>query len=150
MLLKIIFSDAFGLCTSKKLKETINGVVISLLFEHNRDLEFNKNVENYRNFFEFETSGKHFLFQGTFYEQIDGCLPCRQPPFYPHGPILCVFNCQSDEDKFFEFLNMQHSNIKFAIEKPINNRMSFLDVLISNPCPFSIHAKLCPQILKPI
>ena len=25
--------------------------------------------------------------------------------------IICLFNCESDADKFFEFLNSQHSNM---------------------------------------
>ena len=31
--------------------------------------------------------------------------------------IICLFNCESDADKFFEFLNTQHPNIKFTFEK---------------------------------
>ena len=46
--------------------------------------------------------------------------------------ILCLFNCQSDADKFFEFLNRQHPNIKFAFEKQVSKQISFLDVLITN------------------
>ena len=45
--------------------------------------------------------------------------------------ILCLFNCQSDADKFFEFLNRQHPNIKFTFEKQVNKQISFLDVLIT-------------------
>ena len=46
--------------------------------------------------------------------------------------ITCLFNCQSDADKFFEFLNRQHPNIKFTFEKQVNKQMSFLDVSITN------------------
>ena len=31
--------------------------------------------------------------------------------------LYVFFNCESDEDKFFEFLNTQHPNMKFAFEK---------------------------------
>ena len=41
--------------------------------------------------------------------------------------ILCLFNCESDADKFFEFLNSQHPNIKFTFEKQVNKQISFLD-----------------------
>ena len=46
--------------------------------------------------------------------------------------IICLFNCESDADKFFEFLNRQHPNIKFTFEKQVNKQISFLDVLIRN------------------
>ena len=46
--------------------------------------------------------------------------------------IICLFNCESDSDKFFEFLNTQHPNIKFTFEKQVNKQISFLDVLITN------------------
>ena len=46
--------------------------------------------------------------------------------------IICLFNCESDADKFFEFLNRQHPNIKFTFEKQVNKQISFLDVLITN------------------
>ena len=46
--------------------------------------------------------------------------------------IICLFNCQSNADKFFEFLNRQHPNIKFRFEKQGNKQISFLDVLITN------------------
>ena len=46
--------------------------------------------------------------------------------------IVCLFNCESDADKFFEFLKTQHPNIKFTFEKQINKQISFLDVFITN------------------
>ena len=46
--------------------------------------------------------------------------------------IICLFNSESDADKFYEFLNKQHPNIKFTFEKQQNNRISFLDILIKN------------------
>ena len=46
--------------------------------------------------------------------------------------IICLFNCQSDADKFFEFLNKQHPNMKFTFEKQVNKQISFLDFLLTN------------------
>ena len=109
--------------------------------------------------FEFATSGTYFLFQGAFYDQTDGIamgsplgpvlanlfMSCyesmRRNTFCECEMILyrryvddiiCLFNCQSDADKFFEFLNRQHPNIKFTFEKRVNKQISFLDVLITN------------------
>ena len=44
--------------------------------------------------------------------------------------IICSFNSESDADKFYEFLNKRHPNIKFPFEKQQNNQTSFLDILI--------------------
>ena len=46
--------------------------------------------------------------------------------------IICLFNGESDADKFFEFLNTQHPNMKFTFERQVNKQISFLDVLITN------------------
>ena len=46
--------------------------------------------------------------------------------------IICLFNCESDAAKFFEFLNRKHPNIKITFEIQVNKQISFLDVLITN------------------
>ena len=37
--------------------------------------------------------------------------------------IICLFSCESDADKFFEFLNRQHPNIKFTFEKQVDKQI---------------------------
>ena len=152
----LISYDVCSLFTSIPLKETID-IAVNLLFEHNPGLNITK--AELKKLFEFATSGTYFLFQGTFYDQIDGVAMGS-----PLGPVLanlfmsyyetmwlntfrecemilyrryvddiiCLFNCESDADKFFEFLNSQHPNIKFTFEKQVNKQISFLDVLITN------------------
>ena len=99
------------------------------------------------------------LFDGSFYDQID-CVAMRSPlgPVLANlfmgyheanwlqvfkdceiilyrryvDDIICLFNSESDADKFYEFLNKQHPNIKFTFEKQQNNQISFLDILIKN------------------
>ena len=100
-----------------------------------------------------------FFFQGAFYDQTDGVAmgsplgPVFSNLFMSYyetmwlntfckcemilyrrciDDIICPFNCQSDADKFFEFLNRHHPNIKFTFEKQVNKHISFLDVLITN------------------
>ena len=46
--------------------------------------------------------------------------------------IICLFNSESDADKFFVFLNQQHTKIKFTNEKQTENQLSFLDLLITS------------------
>ena len=45
------------------------------------------------------------------------------------GDIFCLFKCETDADRFLTFLNRQHPNIKFTIEKEKNNQILFLDIL---------------------
>ena len=52
-----------------------------MLFEQNLGLSITKAELKKR--FEFATSGTHFLFQGTFYDQIDGVAMG-----FPLGPVL--------------------------------------------------------------
>ena len=46
--------------------------------------------------------------------------------------IICLFNCEVDAMKFFDYLNSRHPNIKFTFEKQNGGKLTFLDVLISN------------------
>ena len=137
----LISYDVCSLFTSIPLKETID-IAVDLLFEHNPDFKITKN--ELKKLFDFATSGTHFLFDGSFYDQIDGVAMGS-----PLGPVLanlfmgyheanwlqvfkdceiilyrryvddiiCLFNSESDADKFYEFLNKQHPNIKFTFEK---------------------------------
>ena len=40
--------------------------------------------------------------------------------------------CETDSERFLTFLNRQHPNIKFTIEKEKNNQLPFLDILNDN------------------
>ena len=44
--------------------------------------------------------------------------------------IFCVFKNEEDVDGFFEFINNQHPNIRLTVEKEVNGKLPFLDVLI--------------------
>ena len=65
----LISHDVWSLFTSIPLKKTID-IAINLLFEHNPGSNIAK--DELKNLFEFTTSDTYFLFQGTFYDQIDG------------------------------------------------------------------------------
>ena len=45
---------------------------------------------------------------------------------------FCLFNSEQDTFSFFDFINKQHPNITFSMEKEANNRLAFLDVLVNN------------------
>ena len=76
----LISYDVSSLFTSIPLKETID-IAVNLLFEHNPGLNITK--AELKKLFEFATSSTCFLFQGTFYNQIDGV-----PMGSPLGPGL--------------------------------------------------------------
>ena len=128
-----------------------------MLFKHNPGLKITK--DELKKLFEFATSGTYFVFQGTFYKQINGVAigsplgtvlanlfmgyyetmwlyvfrKCEIILYRQYvDDIKCLFNLESDADKFFEFLNIQHPNIKYIFEKQFNKQILFLDVLITN------------------
>ena len=57
----------------------------------------------------------------------------NKPKFYLRyvDDILAAFDNKQDSLNFLNLLNNRHPNIKFTIEKQINNFITFLDVFIS-------------------
>ena len=57
----------------------------------------------------------------------------NKPKFYLRyvDDILAAFDNEQDSLNFLNFLNKRHPNIKFTIEKQINDSIAFLDVFIS-------------------
>ena len=45
--------------------------------------------------------------------------------------IFCIFNNEDDALSFFNYLNLQHKNIDFTIEEEHDNKLPFLDILIT-------------------
>ena len=64
-----MISYVCSLFTSIPLKETTD-IAVDLLFEHSPDFKITKN--KFKKLFDFATSGIHFLFDGSFYDQTDG------------------------------------------------------------------------------
>ena len=145
--------DVCSLFTSIPLKEAID-FAVDLVFEHDPDFEITKN--ELRKLFDFAKSGTHFLSDGSLYDQIDSVAmrsllgpisanlfmgyheanwlqafeDCEIILYRRYVDDIYLFNSESDADKFYEFLNKQHPNIKFTFEKQQNNQISFLDILI--------------------
>ena len=44
---------------------------------------------------------------------------------------LCIFHDEEKIDTFLQYLNRQHPNIKFTVEKPCNNTLPFLDIKLN-------------------
>ena len=117
----VVFSQVY-------LQETIQ-IAVELIYQNNLQLKFTK--RELKQFFNFATSGTHFIFNASFYDQVDGV-----PMGSPLGPVLanlfmgyhkkiwlqefdkgkvlmykhyvdifCMFRNEKDAENFFEFLN---------------------------------------------
>ena len=106
--------------------------------------------------FVFATMKTNFLFQGEMYDQIDGVAmgsPLApilanvfmgfhekrwlensniKPIVYKRyvDDIFAVFSKELEADGFLRYLNSQHVNIQFTVEKEQQQKLPFLDVLI--------------------
>ena len=145
-----------SLFRSISLQETIQ-IAIELIFQNNPQLKVTK--RELKQFFNFVTSGTHFILNGSFYDQVDGISmesllgPVLANLFmsfhkkkslqeFDKGNVLmhkryvddifCMFGNEIDEENVFEFLNCRHKNIKFTIEKGSNKFLSFLEILVKN------------------
>ena len=139
--------------TSIPLNETIE-LAVKLIFDNNPNIKITK--KDLKKLFEFATSGTHILFDGNYYDQIDGVAMGS-----PLGPVLanlfmgfykkqwlkefnfykvflyrryvddiiCLCNCDVDAMKFFDYLNSRHPNIKFTFEKQNGSELAFLDMM---------------------
>ena len=91
-------------------------IAVDLLFEHNPDFKITKN--ELKELFDF----------ANWLEVFKDCERILYRRYV--NDIICLFNSESDVDKFYEFLNKQHPNIKFIFKKQQNNQIIFLDILI--------------------
>ena len=146
----LVSYDVCSLFTSIPLQETIQ-IAVELIFQNNPQLKVTK--RELKQLFNFATSGTHFIFNGSFYDQVDGVSMGS-----PLGPVLanlfmgyhekiwlqefdkgkvlmykryvddifCMFRNEKDAEKFFQFRNCRHKNIIFTIEKESNKFLSFL------------------------
>ena len=76
----MISYDVCNLFTNIPLKETIK-LAVNLIFEKRPEIRMTR--KQLIKLFEFVTSGTHFLFNGDYYNQIDGVAMG-----YPLGPVL--------------------------------------------------------------
>ena len=148
--------DVTSLFTNIPLHDTIT-IAIDYIMEANPNIKIEK--QELENLFHFATSKSHFLFNGNFYDQIDGVAmgsplgPVLANLFMAHhekdwisgfqsstisfykryvDDIFCLTKNQVEAEKFLDYLNNRHPNINFTMETEVNKRIPFLDVLISS------------------
>ena len=107
----------------------------------------------------FATAQTHFLFKGSIYDQVDGVsmgsplAPVLANLFMGHNEkdwienykgsktlfyrryvddTFCVFDREQDAVSFYNYIHSQHPNIPFTMEREVDNKLAFLDVLVNN------------------
>ena len=152
----LISFDVTSLFTNIPLEETIN-IAIDTIFQNYPNVKFTR--KELQKLFKIATSETHFIFNNEIYDQIDGVsmgsplapilanlfmgyhekdwiekAQVAKPTFYKRyvDDIFAVFESELDADTFHTYLNTKHKNIKFTYEKQIENKLPFLDILISN------------------
>ena len=58
---------------------------------------------------------------------------------------FCLFNSDRGATIFFDCINSRHPNINFIMEKQVNHKLLFLDVLIDNHDPKFLSNQGLPQ-----
>ena len=152
----ISFDVESGLFTNIPLEECID-LAVKYISEGKPDLKLTPS--DLKRLFSFATAETHFLFKGSFYDQIDGVAmgsplaPVLANLFMGHhekiwleqyqGPevlfyrryvddTFCLFHSEQDAIAFFDYINSQHPNIRFTMEREVDHVLPFLDVLIDN------------------
>ena len=79
-------------------------------------------------------------------EQAITNFPGHRPVVYKRyvDDTFLVFENQADMEVFFQWINQQHSQIKFTCEKEENGTLNFLDVLTQR----TTHGSLCTSIYR--
>ena len=146
----IVSFDVMSLFTNIPLNECID-LAISYITKGNTELKLSK--DDLTKLFTIATAQTHFLFNDKVYDQMDGVAmgspiapvlanlflgnyeklwlnecKCLSVQFYRRyvDDTFCLFNNEHEALLFFEFLNSQHDNIKFTMEKETNNTLAFL------------------------
>ena len=151
--------DVESLFTNIPLDDCIN-LAVKYITEGNPGLKLSKH--DLKRLFEFATKETHFLFKGNFYNQVDGVgmgsplAPVLANLFMGHheniwldqygdsevlfyrcyvDDTFCLFRSEQDATFFFNYINNQHPNIRFTMEREADHVLPLLDVLINNIDP---------------
>ena len=143
--------------TNEPLDETIQ-ICLDILYSLPDRPQLPRSV--LKDLLQFATKKSHFLFDGQFYDQIDGVAkgspldPVLANIFMCHfeekwltksrfSPSLwfryvddtfTMFDSKDNANEFLSFLNSRHNSIKFTIEFEEDNKIPFLDILLKR-CP---------------
>ena len=148
--------DVKSLFTNIPLVETVN-ICVEQLFKDTSEIN-NLNKKQFENLLNLATKESFFLFNGKYYQQIDGvamgsplgptlanaflcfheqkwlseCPVEFRPLYYRRYVDDCflIFKDPNHNSKFLDYLNAKHPNIEFTAENETDNKLPFLDVLV--------------------
>ena len=149
--------DVDSLFTNIPLDETIDICVRKLFGRKHKHKGFTRS--DFKSLLEYAVKDNLILFNGKYYIQVDGvamgsplgptlaniflchweeiwlekCPAQFRPLFYRRyvDDTFLLFSSQSHVKKFLRYLNSRHDNINFTYECEIDDRLAFLDVLVS-------------------
>ncbi|XP_063592239.1 uncharacterized protein LOC134769440 [Penaeus indicus] len=148
--------DVTNLFTNVPLSETIE-IITESLFNHNTHMNGLNKVQ-FKKLLEIATKDITFFFDGKSYKEVDGvamdsplgptlanifmcfhekrwltnCPPDFRPSHYHrYVDTFLLFKSQLEVQKFLQYMNGLHKNIKFTCELESNGKLPFLDVSIS-------------------
>jgi len=149
--------DVDSLFTNIPLDETIDICVKKLFGRKHKFKGFSK--ADFRSLLQYAVKDNLILFNGNYYIQVDGvamgsplgptlaniflchweeiwlekCPLQFRPLFYRRyvDDTFLLFSSQSHVKKFHKYLNSRHVNMDFTYECEIDNKLAFLDVLVS-------------------
>ena len=148
--------DVEGLFTNIPLEETID-ICTNLLFS-DKDKAHGLEKEEFRTLLTLATKESLILFDGCYYQQIDGvamgsplgptfaniflcyhegnwlsaCPPDIKPSFYRRyvDDIFLLFDNLDQVERFKAYMNTRHKNMKFTSEIEENDILPFLDIKV--------------------
>ena len=149
--------DIDSLFTNVPLDGTIEISVKKLFGRKKKFKGFSR--ENFKKLLSFAVKDSFFLFNGTYYEQVDGVAmgsplgptlaniflchweeiwikkcPAQFRPLYYNrfmDDTFLLFSAEDHVKKFHKYINSRHKNMTFTYETEANNRLAFLDVLVT-------------------
>lgn len=150
--------DVESLFTNVPVEETIQ-IILDKIFTNPDTVYHNFNITDFRKLLELAVLDTAFIFNGKAYIQTDGmamgsplgptfanifmcaleermldeCPLAHLPLFYSRyvDDTFLLFRGKHEADVFLEYANELHPNIKFTIEYENNDKLPFLDILVS-------------------
>ena len=148
--------DVESLFTNIPVKETIN-IIVNTIYDNDNDVR-NMSRNDFKRLLELITEDNYIIFDNKFVRQKEGlamgnpvsavfanifmsyhekrwldlCPADFKPVLYKRyvDDTYMIFKSEAHVELFFNYLNMQHDNIKFTLEKESEGRIPFLDMLI--------------------